>query len=91
MKSSSWQNIFSNCKQATFFLVKKSGNKLPLTVTIKLFLHLLFCNPCRQFKKQSDLIDHLLKKHNTSMHIPAGNQLSTEKKQKFKQLLSNQQ
>ncbi len=76
-----------NCKQATFFIVKKSERKLSATERLKLFYHLHFCSPCKKFAEQSLLMDEAmshLKDHLTQhpTHI-----LSESSKGKMQQLV----
>ena len=52
--------IIYNCKQATFFIVKRSEQKLSATERLKLFCHLLFCGPCKKFAEQSLLMDEAM-------------------------------
>ena len=61
--------LFSNCKEATLLTVKGEETKLSLPERVQLGIHLLYCNTCRRFKKESDklnvyfmqLHEHLLK------------------------------
>lgn len=61
--------LFSNCKEATLLTVKSEEAKLSLPERVQLGIHLLYCNTCRRFKKESEklnvyflqLHEHLLK------------------------------
>jgi hypothetical protein len=57
MKFYLFKKTIYNCKQATFLITKKSEQKLSIAENLKLFYHLLFCDPCKEFAKQSHIID----------------------------------
>jgi hypothetical protein len=54
------KNIIYNCKQATLLIIKKKEQRLSIVEKVRLFVHLLFCDPCKRFVKQSEIIDHSL-------------------------------
>lgn len=54
------RNSIYNCKQATQLVLKKKEQRLSIAERASLFVHLLFCDPCKRFVKQSDFIDHSL-------------------------------
>jgi hypothetical protein len=46
-----------DCKQATLLSIKRDQGAISLFERVKLSYHLLYCDPCRQFVKQSQLLD----------------------------------
>jgi hypothetical protein len=77
------KNIIHNCKQATLLILKKKEGRLSLTERIRLFIHLLFCDPCQRFGKQSDFIDHSLHHCEDRLHEHSIHVLPDEIKQKI--------
>jgi hypothetical protein len=55
------RNTIHNCKQATLLHIKKQEKKISPAERVKLFIHLLFCDPCRLFVKQAAIIDQSLR------------------------------
>lgn len=56
-------NIFElSCRKATELVEKRSLFKLTLVERAQLFLHSLVCDGCRQYAKQSKVIDRFLAK-----------------------------
>ena len=51
------KNIIHNCKQATLLSLKKEEQQLSFKEHFQLGIHLLFCDACKQFIKQSQLIN----------------------------------
>jgi len=49
-----------NCKHATLLIIKKEERRLTLHERIQLSIHLHYCNPCKRFVNQSNLIDYTL-------------------------------
>jgi hypothetical protein len=52
-----FKKIVFDCHQATFLSIKKDAGTITLIERLKLSYHLLYCDPCRQFIKQSHAID----------------------------------
>lgn len=84
-----WKNILKNCRQATLLIIKRSEHKLTRGERLKLFIHLLLCDPCRQFEKQSEMIDHLLKHHTTTFNTDPPYQLREETRKKMKAVIES--
>jgi len=76
-----------NCKQATLLIVKKSETSLSLKERCQLFYHLLFCDPCNNFKKQSGEIDKMLHSFNDHLSQHPSHHLPDKKKQEIDTLL----
>ena len=84
-----FRKIIFNCEQATFLLAKKSEQKLSLKERAKLFYHLLFCDPCRRFKVQTQIIDKTL--HDCREHLShhPSQTLSAEAKEKIQRSIDS--
>jgi hypothetical protein len=52
-----FRKIVFDCHQATFLSLKKDAGTITLLERLKLSYHLLYCDPCRQFIRQSHAID----------------------------------
>jgi hypothetical protein len=70
-----------NCKEATLLSVVKEDKKLSLGLQIKLFIHLLYCSPCRAFVNQSKKITHILSNFKNSINSSPSQSLSFAKKE----------
>lgn len=69
-----------NCKEATLLSVIKEEKKLPLSLKIKLFIHLLYCSSCRTFVNQSKKITHVLSNFKNNIHTLPSQGLSLAQK-----------
>jgi len=54
------KKLMITCKEATMLSVQKSEINLSFSDRMRLFIHLLVCQYCRLFDKQSKLIDKLI-------------------------------
>jgi hypothetical protein len=54
------KKLMISCKEATMFSVQKAMINLSFSDRFRLFVHLLVCQYCRLFDKQSKMIDKLL-------------------------------
>jgi len=77
--------IHLGCKKATFLLSKKEEGKLMPLEKIQLKFHLLICDFCSRFEKQT----RFFTKHSGNMHTHSSTTLSEEKKEKMKDLLKD--
>lgn len=84
------KNIIHNCKTATLISLKKEDGPITVNERARLFIHLLFCDACKQFIKQSALINKLLKRLNNSLPADPPHKLSSETKEKIQQQLNSQ-
>lgn len=73
-----------NCKEATLLIEKKQEKQIAFSDRIKLLLHLMICEFCRRFQKQSKLIS------NTVHHIETHHTLSKEQEEKFKEIIEKE-
>ena len=55
------KSIIYNCREATFLIEKRQITALTLTEKIKLTIHLAGCKFCRRFRRQSILINKILR------------------------------
>lgn len=81
------RNSIYNCKQATLFILKKKDRRLSITERARLFIHLLFCDPCKRFVKQSDFIDHSLHHCDEMLYDQPVHSLPEETRKKIQQEL----
>jgi ActR/RegA family two-component response regulator len=63
--SSLLHTVIYSCEKATALIEKMQMQELTLQEKIRLRFHLLSCEPCREYKDQSKIIDDVLKKHFT--------------------------
>jgi predicted anti-sigma-YlaC factor YlaD len=70
------------CKQATFLMSKREEHALTLVETVQLYIHLLVCEFCRRFLKQTKLITK------ASKRVTSNEYLTSEEKQKMKDSLN---
>lgn len=75
--------LMVSCKKATFLLSKKEENKLSWLDGIRLKSHMLMCELCRRFEKQSEFIA----KHAHQENQPEA--LSQECKENIKKVLQD--
>jgi hypothetical protein len=60
-----FKKILYNCKKATLLVEKKAFTKITFREEIELRIHLLGCNVCALYKKQSKMInDRILQLYN---------------------------
>ena len=70
------------CTQATFLMSKREERALTFGETIHLYIHLLVCEFCRRFLKQTNIIAKTLK------HATSTDSLTSEEKQKMTDALN---
>ena len=89
MKFYLFRKIVFNCKQATFLITKKSERRLSIPENLKLFYHLLFCEPCKDFSKQSHIIDDAMHhcQEELSQHPP--HILPEDSKKKIQEMIDD--
>jgi len=88
MKIYLFRKIVFNCKQATLLSLKKEGKSISVPERIKLLYHLLFCDSCRNFIKQSSLITRLGKDVIDSIFANPPHTLSPKIKESLQQQLN---
>lgn len=62
MSKLNW-NIMIACSEATKLVEKQHTSGLRFAEKIKLKMHLAFCDLCKQYEKQSGVIDEAVKKY----------------------------
>jgi len=77
-------SLLINCKEATLLIEKKQERQISVLDRIKLFLHLLICELCRRFQKQSKLIS------DSASHIETHHTLSKEQEEKLKEIIKKE-
>jgi len=70
------------CTEATFLMSKREERALTLGETLHLYIHLLVCEFCRRFLKQTNIMTKALNRA-TSIEF-----LTPEEKQKMKKYLN---
>ncbi|MBN8577872.1 MAG: hypothetical protein J0L66_13085 [Cytophagales bacterium] len=55
-----FKKIIFDCKKATLIVVKLEVGQASFAERMQLWYHQQFCNPCRQFQKQSAHINRVL-------------------------------
>ena len=83
-----FKKIVYNCKRATLLIVKKEEQQLTTIEKVQLSIHLHFCNPCKRFVKQSELIDYTLKHSEEILLDPPVYSLPEETRIKIQQELT---
>jgi len=73
--------LMLSCKKATELMDRKNYILLSRTEKFQLLLHKNLCDACRQYEKQSAMLDSILKRHNAEPDesIPSKETLSQEK------------
>lgn len=86
----SWINrINAHCKEATMLSVQKEQGDLSWPQSIKLWVHLLYCESCRRFVKQSAVITSALKEYNTTTTQNPHHRLSVDVKELMKKKIND--
>lgn len=62
--------LMLSCRKATELMEKKTHTELGPIENIQLFMHKQMCDGCRLYEKQSQIIDHLLRKKSTPPDAP---------------------
>ena len=79
--------ILLSCKKATLLI--EMGQKQPLSFaeSLKLKMHLKLCDKCADYKKQSFLIENVLKNNHTKSSTLNNVTLSEDSKARFQKAL----
>jgi hypothetical protein len=57
------QILMLSCEKATLYIEKSAVKELPPLQNIRLKMHTAFCDACKQYQRQSVLINHAIQKH----------------------------
>ena len=79
-----------NCEQATLLSLKRDEGRITLTERARLSYHLLYCDVCRQFIKQSHLINQIGKGIGETLFQSPPFSLSTETKKSIQARIDNE-
>jgi hypothetical protein len=82
------KNIIHNCKEATKLSLKREEQGLSLKERMQLRIHLFFCDACKNFVKQSALINIAVKNLKERINQPPGQQLSAPAKERMQARLN---
>jgi len=77
------EKIMLSCKQATFFSSIKNYKNLKWMQKIQLRMHLFMCRGCKEFDRQSQIIDESMAEIQKEGHLLAKDILSEDKKSQF--------
>ena len=87
--SSLFRKISFNCQEATFTALKKEDQPLSTGAKMKLFVHLLYCGPCRLFLKQSKMIEKAARNYKETIFSKPPHTLSPEIKNSLQDKINN--
>ncbi|GAB4123637.1 MAG: hypothetical protein OHK0045_03430 [Raineya sp.] len=62
MKKGLLHTLILTCKEATLLIEKREAGKISFVERIRLKAHLLMCEACRLYEKQSKIIEKVLRK-----------------------------
>lgn len=62
MKKYLLHKMLLTCKEATFLVEKREAGKISFREKIQLKAHLWICNACKNYEKQSKIIEKMLNK-----------------------------
>lgn len=66
---SNTNKLMITCKEATMLSVQKAEIKLSFSDRMRLFIHLLVCQYCRLFDKQTKMIDKIISNWKTDKKL----------------------
>jgi hypothetical protein len=81
--------LLNNCRETTLLILKSEAGRITFMEKVKMRYHLLYCNICRRFRKQSKELNHSLKQYTDSLEQNPPYRLSEEAKNKIKDTLNN--
>lgn len=79
--------LFFSCKKATLLIEMSQKQKLSLIESLRLKMHLKMCEKCTQYKKQSFLIENVLKSNHINTSSLNDFTLSDDSKARFQKAL----
>ena len=80
--------IMLSCKQATFFSSIKNYKKLKFMQKIQLRMHLSMCQGCKEFDRQSQIIDDSLSEIQKEGYMQSEETLAQEKKSQINSIVN---
>ncbi len=72
--------LMLSCKKATFLIEKGNSKPLSFMDRVQLTMHLKMCSKCADYKKQSVLIENVLKSNHINISNPSEFKLSDASK-----------
>lgn len=85
------KHTIRNCKAATLLALQKEERKLTFKEQLKLKLHLMYCDACKQFIHQSAIINKVMQQAKEAMTKHPPQQISEARKAIIQQQLNDLQ
>ena len=82
-----FKKVVFNCKRATLLSLKREEGRITLAERLELSYHLLYCDPCRRFVKQSAQLNMSGKDFSRSLGERPPYSLSPSTKDRIQDLL----
>jgi len=82
-----FKNLLHNCEETSLNIIKSEETSLSFSAWLKMKIHIVFCNCCKNFGKQTKAIDKALYHHlnNTDESEYAPQDLKDRIKQNLKE------
>jgi len=58
--------LFYTCEHNSYLIHRDQLEKLPVLPRLRMWMHLRYCKACRNFKKQTEKLEMILKKYTQS-------------------------
>lgn len=72
--------VMLHCRKATYLIEKSNDVPLNLIEKAQLNMHLSLCSGCRNYRKQNQFLERLLKRHAHTTAVPIQNTKELEDK-----------
>ena len=82
------QILMLSCKKATFLIEKGNSKPLSFMDKLQLAVHLKMCSKCADYKKQSVLIENVLKSNHINISNPSNFKLSDTSKLRIQKAMN---
>lgn len=83
-----FKSLVNNCRETTLLILKSEDRRITFREKIRMHYHLLYCNICRRFSKQSKRLNRDLKQYKEVLDQNPPFHLSEEAKSKIRETLS---
>lgn len=83
------KHIIRNCKEATLLALQKEERKLTFKEQLKLKMHLMYCDACKQFIHQSAIINKAMQQAKDALMKHPPQKLSEASKAKIQQQIND--
>jgi predicted anti-sigma-YlaC factor YlaD len=77
-----------DCRQATLLSIKREEGKIGFRESLKLYYHLLRCDPCRRLIEQSALLNKVLSEGNGMVNDQPTHALSDVARERMRRALN---